>query len=66
MLSISKKKQYLKTNEELSGMLVAKNAPIRNYSTCITLFFKTQLHEIQEFHINQSINNLKIKVRTKA
>lgn len=35
MLNISKKKQYQKTNEELSEMLVAKNAPIRNYSTCM-------------------------------
>ncbi|CAD8051423.1 unnamed protein product [Paramecium primaurelia] len=33
MLSISKKKQYPKTQDELSGMLITKNAPIRNYST---------------------------------
>ncbi|CAD8065222.1 unnamed protein product [Paramecium sonneborni] len=33
MLSIQKKKQYPKTQDELSGMLITKNAPIRNYST---------------------------------
>ncbi|CAD8147571.1 unnamed protein product [Paramecium octaurelia] len=33
MLSISKKKQYPKRQDELSGMLITKNAPIRNYST---------------------------------
>ncbi|CAK91480.1 unnamed protein product (macronuclear) [Paramecium tetraurelia] len=41
MLSISKQKQYPNIQDRLSGMLITKNAPIRNYSTCKTIINTT-------------------------
>ncbi|CAD8156944.1 unnamed protein product [Paramecium pentaurelia] len=37
MFGFSKQKQYPNTQDQLSGMLITKNAPIRNYSTCKTI-----------------------------
>ncbi|CAD8153608.1 unnamed protein product [Paramecium octaurelia] len=53
MLSISKQKQYPNIQDRLSGMLITKNAPIRNYSTS-TRHSRISHQAKQKYSQNQS------------
>jgi hypothetical protein len=41
MLNISKKNQLPKTHDQLSDLIITKNTPIRNYSTCIKCVYNS-------------------------